>query len=160
MISDADRVALGRAIEVAGAAVVAGEQPFAAVLVAADGTELTVAHNRTAAGDPTAHAELLIASWAVERLSLEQRAATVLYCTGEPCPMCAGAHGWAGLGRIVFAVSAAGIVRWLVALGGSSPPVNPLQVRDVLPGTPVDGPLPAGDEQVAALQGLFRRAHG
>lgn len=160
MITDIDRTRLARAIEVADAAVTVGEEPFAAVLVAADGTELSTAHNRTATGDPTAHAELMIVRWAVAQLTSEQRAATTLYCTGEPCPMCAGAHGWAGLGRIVFAVAAPRIVGWLDALGIPGPPVHPLGVRELLLDTPVDGPLPADDAQVTTLHGLFRHHVG
>lgn len=160
MITEVDRRVLGRAVEVAAGAAADGEQPFAAVLVGADGALLRVEHNRTAGGDPTLHAELLVARWAVANLAPADRASTVLYCSGEPCPMCAGAHGWAGLGRIVYAVEATRIVEWLAEAGVPAPPVRPVPVRDVLPAVDIAGPLPAEDRQIERLRRLFRRSDG
>lgn len=158
MLTAVDQALLTRTLEVAAAASAAGEQPYAAVLTDAGGTELVAEHNRTAAGDPLAHAELAVARWAVANLPPERRATTVLYCSGEPCPMCAGAHGWAGLGRIVYAVAATRIVEWRTPLGVPPPPVATLPVRELLPGAAVDGPLPSADTRVQALSDLFRRS--
>ena len=36
-------------------------------------------------------------------LPLAERATTTVYTTGEHCAMCAAAHAWAGLGRVVYA---------------------------------------------------------
>lgn len=54
--------------------------------------------------------------------------------------MCAAAHAYAGLGRIVYASSSAQLKGWMEELGGSSGPVAPLGIRDVAPGLVVDGP--------------------
>ncbi|MGQ9553612.1 MAG: tRNA adenosine(34) deaminase TadA [Anaerolineae bacterium] len=54
--------------------------------------------------DPTAHAEMLAIRQAAERLCSWRLTAVTLYCTMEPCPMCAGAMTQARLGRLVYAV--------------------------------------------------------
>lgn len=78
--------------------------PFGALLVRGD--EVVVhAGNTVATGDPTAHAEMeVLRRWSRERGELEPASLT-LYTTCEPCPMCAGACVWAGLGRVVFGAS-------------------------------------------------------
>jgi tRNA(Arg) A34 adenosine deaminase TadA len=48
--------------------------------------------------------------------------------------MCAGAHGWAGLGRIVYATSSELVGGWLADLGVSPAPVLPLALTQVVPG--------------------------
>ena len=135
----------------------AGEQPYAAVLVAADGTRLQAARNRTAGGDPTAHAELELARWAVDNLTGDRRAGAVVYCSAEPCPMCAGAIGWVGLGRVVYAVSATTIAGWMDRSGQPPAPVRAVPVRAVLADTEVRGPLPADAPLVGLLHERFQR---
>ncbi|MFB6097162.1 MAG: nucleoside deaminase [Haloferacaceae archaeon] len=58
-------------------------------------------------GDVTAHPELKLARWAAGALDADALAATTLYTSTEPCAMCAGAVYVAGLGRVVYGVSAA-----------------------------------------------------
>src|SRR3712207_6925299 len=58
-------------------------------------------------GDATQHPEFAIARWAATHLTPDERAAATVYTSGEHCPMCAAAHAWAGLGRIVYARSEA-----------------------------------------------------
>jgi tRNA(adenine34) deaminase len=80
-----------------------GDVPIGAVAVR-DGQVIARAHNRREIdGDPTAHAELLTiraASHAIGHWRLEQ---VTLYCTLEPCAMCAGAMVLARLPRLVYA---------------------------------------------------------
>ncbi|MGP4057819.1 nucleoside deaminase [Mycobacterium sp. 4D054] len=78
--------------------------PIGAVVVAADGTELSRAANaRETLGDPTAHAEILALRAAASawgdgwRLEGATMAVTV-----EPCTMCAGALVMARVARVVF----------------------------------------------------------
>lgn len=80
------------------------ETPFGALLVRGD--ELLVrAGNLVAAGDPTAHAEMqALRLWSRDHPAVDPASLT-LYTTCEPCPMCAGACVWAGLGRVVFGAS-------------------------------------------------------
>jgi tRNA(adenine34) deaminase len=80
-----------------------GDVPIGAVAVR-DGVVIGTGHNRREADhDPTAHAEMIalreaarvIGHWRLDRVTL--------YCTLEPCPMCAGAMVLARLPRLVYA---------------------------------------------------------
>jgi tRNA(adenine34) deaminase len=79
-----------------------GDVPVGAVVVR-DGELIGIAHNeRELRGDPTAHAELLALRAAALTLGGWRLLDTVLYCTLEPCPMCAGAIQQARVARVVF----------------------------------------------------------
>lgn len=157
MLGDDDLRHLRRCIELAEAALDAGDEPFGSVLVAADGTVLAEDRNRIAAGDRTRHPEFELARWAAMHMSPEERAAATVYTSGEHCPMCAAAHGWVGLGRIVYISSSEQLSAWLAELGVPPSPVRPLPIREVVPGAAVEGPVPELVEQVRALH---RRRHG
>ncbi|GAA3991332.1 nucleoside deaminase [Thermobifida alba] len=157
MVNDADIRHLRRCVELAAQALEEGDEPFGSVLVAGDGTVLAEDHNRVASGDRTRHPEFALARWAAEHLTQEERAAATVYTSGEHCPMCAAAHGWVGLGRIVYASSSAQLVDWLAELGVPAPPVRPLSVHEVVPGVTVEGPVPELAEQVRELQRRFHR---
>ena len=61
--------------------------------------------------------------------------------------MCAAAHAWVGLGRIVYAGSTAQLVEWRQAMGLAPGPVAPLPINVVAPNLPVAGPaLALADE--------------
>ncbi len=60
--------------------------------------------------------------------------------------MCSAAHGWVGLGPIVFAASSAQLTRWRASWGLAASSVAPLSAADVLPGTSVTGPVSPYDE--------------
>ena len=53
--------------------------------------------------DPTAHAEILALRQAARLLGNYRLTSATLYCTLEPCCMCAGALIWARLARLVYA---------------------------------------------------------
>ena len=112
-MDDVDLTHLRRCAALAAEALAAGDEPFGSVLVDAAGRRLFEDRNRVGGGDPTRHPELAIALWAVENLTPDDRADTTTYTSGEHCPMCAAAHAWVGLGRIVYAVSAAQLTGWL-----------------------------------------------
>ncbi|HEX7044218.1 MAG TPA: nucleoside deaminase [Burkholderiales bacterium] len=157
MPSETDLRHLQRCLELAAEALEAGDEPFGSVLVAANGRVLKEERNRVATVDRTRHPELELARWAAANLTAEERAAATVYTSGEHCPMCAAAHGWAGLGRIVYASSSAQLAEWLAELGAPTPPVRPLRIQDVLPGAVVEGPVP---ELAAQVRALHRRFHG
>lgn len=152
MIDDVDRAHLRRCVELARTALESGNQPFGSVLVHADGRVLFEDHNRDADGDRTRHPEFAIARWSVMHLRPRDRAAATVYTSGEHCPMCAAAHAWAGLGRVVYASSAAQLSSWLHAWAVSPAPVLPLPITAVAPGIAADGPVEDLAEQVQALQ--------
>ena len=72
-------------------------------VVVHEGEVVGSAHNeREVRGDPTAHAEILALRAAALTLGGWRLLGTVLYCTLEPCPMCAGAIQQARVARVVY----------------------------------------------------------
>jgi cytosine deaminase len=94
---------MGLALTQARAAASRGEVPVGAVVVAADGSVLAQAGNRTEElHDATAHAEMLALRAAARRIGNTRLAGCDLYVTLEPCPMCAAAAGLFRVRRIIF----------------------------------------------------------
>ncbi|HET8600892.1 MAG TPA: nucleoside deaminase [Segeticoccus sp.] len=156
-VTDDERRHLQRCVELAEEALAAGDEPFGSVLVAADGTGLAEDRNRVVAtGDRTRHPEFALARWAAEHLSPDARSGATVYTSGEHCPMCAAAHAWVGLHRIVYAVSSAQLTAWLSSWGVPEGPVAALPVQQVAPGVAVVGPV---EEFTDAMQALHRRYH-
>ena len=72
-------------------------------VVVREGEVIGAAHNeRELRADPTAHAELLALRAAALSLRGWRLPGAVVYCTLEPCPMCAGAIRAAWVARLVF----------------------------------------------------------
>lgn len=97
------------AIEQAQLAASLGEIPVGAVVVAPEphgpGCVVGRGHNRKETeADPTAHAEIVAIREAARALGAWRLTGTTLYCTLEPCVMCAGALVYARVERLVFAV--------------------------------------------------------
>lgn len=94
------------AIDEARTAEAAGEVPVGAVLVSAAGEVIARGGNlvlRTS--DPTAHAEIVSLRVAGVALGNYRLVGSTLYCTLEPCAMCAGAILHARIARLVYAAS-------------------------------------------------------
>lgn len=156
-MSDDDLKHLRRCLELAAEAIEAGDEPFGSVLVGRDGEVLAEDRNReTSEHDQTGHPEFALARWAAGHLDPEQRAAATVYTSGEHCPMCSAAHGWVGLGRIVFASSSAQTSAWLSDLGVGPSPVRAIPIQDVAPGVVVEGPVAGLDEEVHELHRRYR----
>ena len=103
-IDAADDAYMGMALEEAEIAFREGEIPVGAVIVA-NGRVVAKAHNeKEQRQDATAHAEMLALQRAAQALGNWNLQDAVLYCTMEPCPMCAGAMLNARIKRLVFAV--------------------------------------------------------
>ena len=82
-----------------------GEIPVGAVVVC-NGRTIARAHNLTETlTDVTAHAEMQAITAAANALGGKYLDVCTLYVTLEPCTMCAGALGWAQLGRLVYGAS-------------------------------------------------------
>ena len=78
------------------------EVPIGAVVVA-DGAVVGRGHNLVETlTDPTAHAEMQALTAATATLGGKYLTDCTLYVTVEPCIMCAGAIGWAQVGRVVW----------------------------------------------------------
>jgi len=155
MINDTDLMHLRRCVELARTALEVGDEPFGSILVSANGEMLMEDHNHVAGGDHTQHPELALARWAANNMTMEERGRATVYTSGEHCPMCAAAHGWAGLGRIVYASSSKQLAQWLSELGAAAPRVRTLPIQDVIRDTTVDGPVPELAEQVHQLHRQF-----
>jgi tRNA(Arg) A34 adenosine deaminase TadA len=153
MISETDKTHLQRCVALALEALEAGDAPFGSVLVSASGQVLKEDRNRCTTGnDVTLHPEFTLAQWAGANLGVEERAGATVYTSGEHCPMCSAAHGYAGLGRIVYASSAGQFAAWRLELGVENlGPVHGLPINAIVPGLPVDGPVAGFSDQVKDL---------
>ncbi len=105
LIDNPEEYIMQQALREARCAYDEGEIPVGAVIACGD-TILARAHNSTELlHDPTAHAEMLAITAATEALGAKYLSDCTLYVTLEPCVMCAGALGWAQIGRIVYGAS-------------------------------------------------------
>lgn len=156
MMNESEMQHLRRCIELAKEALEAGDEPFGSVLVAADGSVLVEARNRVSSGDQTQHPEFEIARWAAANMTPEERVAATVFTSGEHCPMCAAAHGWVGLGRIVYVCSSKQLSTWLADLKAPASPVKTLPIQEVVPNLVVEGPVSG---LVQEVHDLHRRFH-
>ena len=112
---------LRKAIAVAAQARAHGNHPFGAVLVDAQGHILLEAENTVnTAHDCTGHAETNLIRKASTAFPAEVLAGCTLYASTEPCAMCAGAIFWSGVGRVVYALSEAGLLELAAHLPGDN----------------------------------------
>lgn len=80
----------------------ADEIPIGAIMVCR-GRIIARTHNLTETlYDVTAHAEMQAITAAANALGGKYLTDCTLYVTVEPCPMCAGAIGWAQIPRLVY----------------------------------------------------------
>ena len=99
---DKDEQFMRKALYEAQRAAEEGEIPIGAVIVCNDRI-ISRAHNLTEKlHDVTAHAEMQAITAAADLLGVKYLSDCTLYVTVEPCVMCAGAIGWAQIGRIVY----------------------------------------------------------
>lgn len=150
-LSELDLTHLRSAVALAGNALDEGDQPFGSLLVDGAGHVLFEDRNRVAGGDHTQHPEFATARWSAAHQTPEQRAASTVYTSGEHCPMCAAAHGWVGLGRIVYAASTEQLTGWLHEWGVAPGPVAPLPIHDVVPSANVAGPAAELSDSIRTL---------
>ena len=132
---------LRRAIALAAASREAGDAPFGSLLVGPDGDVLAEDHNTTLSeGNISYHPELKLAVWAAQHLTAEQAAATTMYTSCQPCPMCTGALARSGLGRVVYALS--------------GEQLNGLKSTGDFPAVPLEGPA-LYDEARVPVEGYY-----
>jgi tRNA(adenine34) deaminase len=90
------------AIALARTAEAAGEVPVGAIVELGGEIIGRGANSPIARKDPTAHAEILALREAASRIGNYRLENATLYCTLEPCVMCAGALVAARVQRLVF----------------------------------------------------------
>ena len=153
-LTETDLALLRRCVELAREALEDGDEPFGSLLVDAEGRVRFEDRNRVKDGDQTRHPEFEIARWSATHLAADERAAATVYTSGEHCPMCAAAHAWMGLGRIVYAVSSAQLTTWRGEWGLPLGRVAALPIEAVVPDGVADGPA---TELAAELRELHHR---
>lgn len=93
---------MGEALELAALAAARGEVPVGAVVVC-DGVVIGRGGNAPIAhSDPTAHAEIAALRDAAQNVGNYRLTGCEIFCTLEPCAMCAGALLHARIARVVF----------------------------------------------------------
>ena len=76
--------------------------PFGSVIVK-DGQIIVRGHNQVVANnDPTCHGEIQAIRNACKNLGTFDLSGSVIYTTGEPCPMCRAACLWANIDKVYF----------------------------------------------------------
>ncbi|GAB4073734.1 nucleoside deaminase [Barrientosiimonas marina] len=153
MIDETDRKHLRRCVDLATTALENGDEPFGSILVSAEGDVLAEKLNQISDGDKTQHPEFALARWAGENMAPEEKSKATVYTSGEHCPMCAAAHGLAGLGRIVYASSSEQLAEWFDEMGiAGTPRAIGRPIQEVIRDTTVDGPVSDLAEEVHQLQ--------
>jgi tRNA(adenine34) deaminase len=156
ILTDLDLRLLRAAIALSARARERGNQPYGALLGDANGdVRLEAENTQVTDRDCTGHAELNLVREASRRFDGGVLAGCTVYASGEPCPMCAGAIYWSGVGRVVHALS----LRSMVELAGEAANEIHLGCAEVLArGTravDVDGPA-LEDEARRVFDGMSR----
>lgn len=104
-MAESDEILMRAALEEARAAAETAEVPIGAVIVAG-GTIVGRGQNRVLRDlDPAAHAEIVAMRAAAQTIGNYRLVDCELYCTIEPCVMCAGAMIHARVKRLVYGAS-------------------------------------------------------
>ena len=102
MLTESDEQYMEMALTEARKAEAQGEVPIGA-LVVIEGEVVSRAFNQPiSTNDPTAHAEIIAVREAARKGNNYRLSAATIYCTLEPCIMCAGAMIHARITRLVF----------------------------------------------------------
>lgn len=142
---------LNRSIELAEEALNYGNEPFGSLLVDVEGNVLFEDYNRISSGDATEHPEIAIAKWAAAHLTPEERKHTIVFTSGEHCPMCATAHALVGLDKIVYVSSSKQLSQWLEVINVAPAPFKNLPIESVIRDANVEGPFEALSPKIKAL---------
>ncbi len=102
MYMESDAQYMDLALAEARKAEAAGEVPVGAVIVSGRSVVGRGFNQPVSANDPTAHAEIVALREAARTLGNYRLTGVTMYCTVEPCMMCAGAMIHARIERLVF----------------------------------------------------------
>ena len=132
-LSERDEAFLRRAIGVSRRSRANGNHPFGAIFVDAAGNVLLEAENSVVTtGDLIGHAETNLARRMGLTLTAEQIAGGTFYSSCEPCAMCSGAMYWAGVDRLVYAMSEIDLLRFEDGERGENATMTGVGCRAVL----------------------------
>lgn len=96
---------LRAALDVALVSLEKGNLPFGCLLADANGNILERGENTVVTDkDSIAHCEINLVHQLAGKYETDFLAGCTVYAGTEPCPMCAAAIFWSGIGRIVFAL--------------------------------------------------------
>ena len=159
-LAPADLDLLRRTFALADEARADGSAPYGALIADAGGNVVVEKGNTSGlpGGNPTQHAELVSAADAYGVLGYEGMNAATLYASTEPCTMCSGAAYWAGIGRVVYGMSAARLFQFTgdnPARAGFALPCRDILQNGTRPVT-VSGPL-LEDEAAQSHRGYWHR---
>ncbi|HEY3313294.1 MAG TPA: nucleoside deaminase [Anaerolineales bacterium] len=149
-----DEFLLRAAIALAASAREHGNHPFGALLADEEGNILLTAENTVnTRRDATGHAELNLVREASGKFGPDVLRTATLYTSTEPCPMCAGAIFWSGVGKVVYALSEDG----LYDMAASSTESLKLACREVFArgGRPVEVLGPMLEQEAARVHEGF-----
>jgi guanine deaminase len=96
---------LSKAIALAVDNVASGQRPFGALLSRGEDIVALAVNGAARTCDPTEHAEIAAIRAATNLSGSESLDGLTLYASCEPCCMCASAIRWAGIQRVVFALT-------------------------------------------------------
>lgn len=148
VVTDDDAAWMRLALVQAEQAAALGEVPVGAVAVL-NGQVIGTGFNRKEADlDPLAHAEMMALKAAATAVQNWRLIGVTLYCTLEPCPMCAGAMIQARLPRLVYGAKD-------VRFGAHGSIVNVLDVTEFNHRVTITSGVLA-DEAAALLQQFFQ----
>jgi tRNA(adenine34) deaminase len=140
------------ALDLAKQAASEGEVPVGAIAVTDDRIIGQGYNRKEVDGDPTAHAEILAIRQAAAKLNNWRLTGVTLYCTLEPCPMCAGAMIQARLSRLVYGAKD-------VRFGADGTVVDVLNTDNFNHQVDVTGGV-LSDEAASLIQHFFQELRG
>lgn len=156
-ITDTDYKHLENCVKLAEEALLAGDAPFGSILVNANNEVIATARNKANSLNVLSHPEIELAHWAAEHLTPDDRKQTTMYTSGEHCPMCSAAHGWVGIGKLVYLSSANQLVEWLKEFGAPESPIHFVPSRDIIKDCDIKGP--GSGDLLEAIKGFQKRYH-
>jgi tRNA(Arg) A34 adenosine deaminase TadA len=139
-LTQIDYMHLRQCLTLAKEALDAGDSPFGSILVNAKNEVIATARNLVNQLNVLAHPEIELANWAADNLTEEERKATTMYTSGEHCPMCGAAHGWVGIGTLVYLSSGKQLTAWLLEFGVAEAPIHFIPVEKIVKSIIVKGP--------------------
>lgn len=139
-LNENDYIHLRHCLTLAKEALDAGDSPFGSILVNANNEVIATARNRVNQLNVLAHPEIELAHWAADNLTEEARKTTTMYTSGEHCPMCGAAHGWVGIGTLVYLSSGKQLTAWLQEFGAAAAPIQFIPVEQIVKSITVKGP--------------------